>query len=426
MEKTLNHNDLESEIIESFEGGVNVIDEARREWYSLNDYTRTMYDAFNDTDEGKDLQAIGVGIFARGYRALLLNRQGGPMADVEIWENEDGEFCYEYLSSKAGVERYNLSKFDTPEKCLRALLLRVIRNNIPAAIIPKKDIPNLNFNELVPVGANLTYPEIMTRMKATIGGQELSDLDVKSIENLPTMENLMELGLVGKGVRGDGTIISKVDKISPKYRFYSRATQRVGEIYGETIAKILDVKKNDLSGNIVGTSYEVWRVNNSNRMPINAVNFRTGDNSVKCNIQDNEIFGSVFIAIFKRTFKRVKSNKYEKEKLLIPSYSVRSKGAEKVAIAEELNILLGEYFTEAAETLEASVFIDPGEENTQIHDNALALLLKFLLKKGSSDLKSTIAENEDLKDLVDLTTRYEDMDELTKRLIQVSRALRYY
>jgi hypothetical protein len=426
MEKTLNHDDLESEIIESFEGGVNVIDEARREWYSLNDYTRTMYDAFNDTDEGKDLQAIGVGIFARGYRALLLNRQGGPMADVEIWENEDGEFCYEYLSSKVGVERYNLSKFDTPEKCLRALLLRVIRNNIPAAIIPKKDIPNLNFNELVPVGANLTYPEIMTRMKETIGGQELSDLDVKSIENLPTMENLMELGLVGKGVRGDGTIISKVDKISPKYRFYSRATQRVGEIYGETIAKILDVKKNDLSGNIVGTSYEVWRVNNSNRMPINAVNFRTGDNSVKCNIQDNEIFGSVFIAIFKRTFKRVKSNKYEKEKLLIPSYSVRSKGAEKVAIAEELNILLGEYFTEAAETLEASVFIDPGEENTQIHDNALALLLKFLLKKGSSDLKSTIAENEDLKDLVDLTTRYEDMDELTKRLIQVSRALRYY
>jgi hypothetical protein len=82
MEKTLNHNDLESEIIESFEGGVNVIDEARREWYSLNDYTRTMYDAFNDTDEGKDLQAIGVGIFARGYRALLLNRQGGTMADV--------------------------------------------------------------------------------------------------------------------------------------------------------------------------------------------------------------------------------------------------------------------------------------------------------------------------------------------------------
>jgi hypothetical protein len=426
MEKTLNHNDLESEIIESFEGGVNVIDEARREWYALNDYTRTMYDAFNDTDEGKDLQAIGVGIFSRGYRALLLNRQGGPMADVEIWENEDGEFCYEYLSSKAGVERYNLSKFDTPEKCLRALLLRIIRNNIPAAIIPKKDIPNLNFNELVPVGANLTYPEIMTRMKETIGGQELSDLDVKSIENLPTMENLMELGLVGKGVRGDSTIISKVDKISPKYRFYSRATQRVGEIYGETIAKILEVKKNELSGNIVGTSYEVWRVNNSNRMPINAVNFRTGDNSVKCNIQDNEIFGSVFIAIFKRTFKRVKSNKYEKEKLLIPSYSVRSKGAEKVAIAEELNILLGEYFTEAAETLEASVFIDPGEENTQIHDNALALLLKFLLKKGSSDLKSTIAENEDLKDLVDLTTRYEDMDELTKRLIQVSRALRYY
>lgn len=402
-----------------------VIDEAKREWYNLNEYTQSMYDAFNNTKEGKDLKAIGVDVFARGRRALVLTRTGGPMADVEIWENEDGEFCYEYLSSKAGVERYNLSKFDTPEKCLRALLLRIIRNNIPAAIIPKKDIPNLNFNELVPVGSELSMQEIMGRMKETIGGHELSDLDVTAIEALPTIQNLSDLGLVGKGSRSDRTVINKVDQISPKYRFYSRATQRVGEIYGETLAKIIGVRKNELAGNLFTGSYEVWRVNNSNRMPLNGINFRTGDNSVKCNIQDNEIFGSVFIAIFKRTFKRAKTNKYEKEKLLIPSYTVRTKGAEKIAITEELNSLLCEYFTEASETLEASVFIDPGEENTQIHDNALALLLKFLLKKGSMDLKGAIAENDELQDLVELTTRYEDMDDLTKRLINVSRALRY-
>jgi hypothetical protein len=265
----------------------------------------------------------------------------------------------------------------------------------------------------------------MGRMKETIGGHELSDLDVTAIEALPTIQNLSDLGLVGKGSRSDRTVINKVDQISPKYRFYSRATQRVGEIYGETLAKIIGVRKNELAGNLFTGSYEVWRVNNSNRMPLNGINFRTGDNSVKCNIQDNEIFGSVFIAIFKRTFKRAKTNKYEKEKLLIPSYAVRTKGAEKIAITEELNSLLCEYFTEASETLEASVFIDPGEENTQIHDNALALLLKFLLKKGSMDLKGAIAENDELQDLVELTTRYEDMDDLTKRLINVSRALRY-
>jgi hypothetical protein len=402
-----------------------VIDEAKREWYPLNEYTRTMQEAFDNTEQGKDLKAIGVNVFSRGRRALVLTRSGGPMADVEIWENEDGEFCYEYLSSKAGVERYNLSKFETPEKCLRALLLRIIRNNIPAAIIPKKDIPNIKFGELVPIGAELKMPEIMARMKETIGGHELSDLDINAIEALPTIQNLVELGLAGKGSRADKTVISKVDQISPKYRFYSRATQRVGEIYGDTIAKILGVRRNELAGNIFGTSYEVWRVNNSNRMPLNGVNFRTGDNSVKCNIQENEIFGSVFIAIFKRTFKRVKGNKYEKEKLLIPSYAIRGKGADKVALTEELNLLLGDYFTEAAESLEPSIFIDPGEENTQIHDNALALLLKYLLKKGSMDLKGAIGENDELSDLVDLTTRHEDMDDLTKRLINVSRALRY-
>ena len=423
MEKILNQENLDQYINEN--GEVHVVDEARNEWYQLNSYTEAMYNAFNNTQQGRDLQAIGVEVFSRGRRALVLKRRGGPMADVEIWENEEGEFCYEYLSSKAGVERYNLTKLDTAEKCLRALLLRIIRNNIPAAIIPKKDIPNIKFGELVPVGAELTMTEIMARMKETIGGHELSDLDVTAIEALPTMQNLAELGLIGKGTRSDRGIISKVDQISPKYRFYSRATQRVGEIYGDVIAKILGVKKNELSGNLFGSSYEVWRVNNSNRMPINGVNFRTGDNSVKCNIQENEIFGSVFIAIFKRTFKRVKANKYEKEKLLIPSYTIRGKGSAVVEMTEELNLLLGEYFTEASETLAPSIFIDPGEENSQIHDNALALLLKFLLKKGSMDLKGTIADSEELQDLVDLTTRYEDMDDLTKRLINVSRALRY-
>ena len=383
-----------------------------------------MYNAFQRSAEGGDLQAIGVDEYERLSNEIVLERRGGPMAKVAIFKNEEGEYCYEYLSSKIGVERYNLSKFDTPEKCLRALLLRIIRNNIPAAIIPKQDIPSLNFTELVPIGSGLGMEQILARMKEVIGGHELSDLDVTAVVALPTIQNLDEMGLVGKGSRHDRTIINKVDIISPKYRFYSRAAQRVGEIYGDMLADILSVKKNELGGIMFNTSYEVWRVNNSNRKPLNSVNFRTGDNSVVCNIQDNEIFGSVFIAIFKRTFKRAKG-KYEKEHLIEPTYSIRTDRDQKVELITELNSLLSDYFTIGAESLDASIFIEPGEENSAIHNNSKALLIKYLLSKGSVALKGVIAENDNLQDLVDLTTKREDVDALTKQLIKVSRALRY-
>ena len=41
------------------------------------------------------------------------------------------------------------------------------------------------------------------------------------------------------------------------------------------------------------------------------------------------------------------------------------------------------------------------------------------------DLKREIGENDKLSDLVDMTTKHEDMDELTRKLIDVSRALRF-
>jgi hypothetical protein len=422
MERILNYKMFESEAqVETQE--TPEIDEARS-WYSLNSSTEEMYNAFQRSAEGGDLQAIGVDEYERLSNEIVLERRGGPMAKVAIFKNEEGEYCYEYLSSKIGVERYNLSKFDTPEKCLRALLLRIIRNNIPAAIIPKQDIPSLNFTELVPIGSGLGMEQILARMKEVIGGHELSDLDVTAVVALPTIQNLDEMGLVGKGSRHDRTIINKVDIISPKYRFYSRAAQRVGEIYGDMLADILSVKKNELGGIMFNTSYEVWRVNNSNRKPLNSVNFRTGDNSVVCNIQDNEIFGSVFIAIFKRTFKRAKG-KYEKEHLIEPTYSIRTDRDQKVELITELNSLLSDYFTIGAESLDASIFIEPGEENSAIHNNSKALLIKYLLSKGSVALKGVIAENDNLQDLVDLTTKREDVDALTKQLIKVSRALRY-
>ena len=415
--------------MEEFKNNTTAIDEMakRRQWYGITEATRELTDAFNNSEQGRDLQAIGVKMEARDKETILLTRSGGPMADVELYKNDEGEFCYEYLSSKAGVERYALHKFETPEACLRSLLLRIIRNNIPAAIIPKKDIPNINFTELVPVGSALTMQDILSRMKETIAADELIDPDANAVEALPTIRNLENMGIVGKTLTGTtrGDVIKKVDVIAPKYKFYSRAASRVGEIYGEMIAQILGVRYTDLGGTIK-ESTEVWRVNNTNRLPLNGINFRTGDNSVRCNIQDNEIFGSVFIAIFKRTFKRAKG-KYEKEHLIRGGYSflTSTRGTNAEEILKELNTLLSDYFTEAAEKLEPTVFIDPGMEGSQVHENAKALLIKYLLKKGSMDLKRTIGENDALSDLVDMTTRQEDMDDLTRKLIDVSRALRF-
>lgn len=403
-----------------------LVEGARRAWASLNPVTSELHTALNDTAEGKDLKAIGVFIDEIKNQAIVLGRNG-PMASVELFKNVSGEYCYEYTSTKEGVERYALHKFATPEECLRSLLLRIIRNNIPGAIIPKKDIPKLNFDELVPVGSEIDMKEILRRAKEVIGGFELSDPDPAEVVDLPIIQNLEEMGMVGGSGR---KIIEKVDIIAPKYKFYSRAAKRAGEIYGDVILKILGISNKTymIGGLLFGThtkrgATEIWRVNNSNRLPLNGINFRTGDNSVRCNIQDNEIFGSVFLAIFKRTFKRAKG-KYEDEFLLNPSYSMMTGASDKVPLVRELNARLSDYFTEAAEDLDPTVFVDPGEENSQIGTNAKAILLKYLMKNGSNELKAAITSRPELDDLLDISTRHEDINDLTRKLIDVSRALR--
>jgi hypothetical protein len=408
-----------------------LINEAARSWSPLTGKTEELNLAFNGTPQGADLKAIGVMISERIPGALILRRTGGPMADVEIFKDNEGKFCYEYLSSKEGVERYALHKFDTPDECLRSLLLRIVRNNIPGAIIPKKDIPKINFDELIPVGSNLDLKEILARAKEVIGGFELSDPDPEEVVELPIIENLEDMGMVGgkSSSTSRRKIIEKVDIIAPKYKFYSRAALRAGEIYGDLISQVLGVPTSELGGLLFGRytkrgSTEIWRVNNSNRLPLNSINFRTGDNSVRCNIQDPEIFGSVFLAIFKRTFKRAKG-KYVDEFLLSPTYLVQTRRAEKIQLIEEMNLRLSDYFTEAAEDLDPTVFVDPGQENTQIGTNAKAILLKYLMKNGSAALRSQITSSSQLDDLLDLTTKHLDINDLTRKLIDVSRALRF-
>jgi hypothetical protein len=417
----------ENLVVKSFDEYIN---EARLN-APLNDRTREMSSALSNTEQGRDLEAIGVYVYDQRRDCLVLRRKDGPMATVEVWQDpNDGQYCYEYTSTKEKVERYNLSKFETPENCYRALLLRIIRNNIPAAIIPKKDIPSLDFDNLVPVGSAMNMKEILARMKRVIGGDELTDLNPADVNKLPEIKNLEEMGMIGDSVDGRKKIITKVDVISPKYKFYSRAAYRVGEIYGEMICEILGVPYEKLKDSASGKGLlfdkgeEIWRVNNSNRLPLNSVNFRTGDNSVRCNIQEEEIFGSVFVAIFKRTFRRARG-KYEKEKLINSNcQEIKSRGAETAGIAEELNGLLSDYFTIEAGKLTPTVFVWP-DDNEDVYTNANAILLKYLYENGSSDLKDRITRSVELDELLDRVTKTEGFDELSKKILNISRLLRF-
>jgi hypothetical protein len=406
------------------------VGEAR--YYSpLNERTEEMSRALSNTAEGRDLEAIGVYVYERNSSCLVLKRRGGPMATVEVWKDpSDGQYCYEYTSTKEKVERYNLSKFVSPENCYRALLLRIIRNNIPAAIIPKKDIPSLDFDNLVPIGSGMDMKEILGRMKRVIGGDELTDLDPKDVNKLPEIQNLEEMGMIGDILEGRRKIIEKVDIISPKYKFYSRAAYRVGEIYGEMVCKIIGVPYQSLrdsskgKGLLFDKGEEIWRVNNSNRLPLNSVNFRTGDNSVRCNIQEEDIFGSVFVAIFKRTFKRARG-KYVNEKLINSEcQAIISEGTTTVSVAKELNDLLSDYFSIEAGKLTPTVFVWP-DDSREVYNNANAILLKYLYENGSEQLRDAITRNVELDELLDKVTKTQGFDELSKKILDLSRLLRY-
>jgi hypothetical protein len=134
----------------------------------------------------------------------------------------------------------------------------------------------------------------------------------------------------------------------------------------------------------------------------------------------------LLVSIFIRTFKRAKG-RYENEKLINPNaYIVRNEGQETIDVATELNGLLSDYFTEAAARLEPTIFINPeDDDNRPIMDNANALLIKYLMKHGSAEIRERIMKNSDLDELVSITTKHEDIDDATRKLIRVSRALRF-
>jgi hypothetical protein len=109
--------------------------------------------------------------------------------------------------------------------------------------------------------------------------------------------------------------------------------------------------------------------------------------------------------------------------MLTPAFSRDNKD---YYIVEELNSLLSDYFFEAATTLQPSVFYDKDYHTDEsINNNAKALLIKYLLKKGSQELKDLINNNTNLQPIISYASSVEDLDSVTMKLIKAYKALQF-
>lgn len=411
--------------ISNYEGFIN---EAywSRSW--LETPGRELLDAFEGANDpsARDLRkGLGVSVQKLDGQKIRLEKRGGSIPKTGIWVNEDGNYCCEHYSSKPGLEKYGFASFDTTQELFRHLWLRIVKNGIPASLISKRDVnEKVDFDKMYPAGEELSLEQIRERLKPMMGGDQLAHPTNEELLKLATMQRLVELDIVGKVDKYSNSSkvqlvrdISKGGKV--KYYFYLRALERAKQLYGDLVK---DLVGGDAHGQMIQkTDYEAWTVTNSQLMPINSVNFRTGENILRCRLEDVEMFNAIFIAIAKRTFKRAKG-KTLNEKLVIPGWRASQEDKE---VVNELNNLLADYFHDAAAEVSQTVFFDKEHDSTTVHDNAKALLIKYLLKNGSMDIKSLITGNDKMQVYVDLTTKVEDLDGLTKKLINISRSLRY-
>ena len=396
-----------------------------RSW--LNPPSRGLLDAFEgDADpSARDLRkGLRVSVQKLDGQKIRLEIRGASMPKTAIWVNEDGNYCSEHYSSKPGREVYGFASFDTAQELFRHIWLRIVKNGIPASLISKRDVnEKVDFDKMYPAGEELSMDEIRERLKPMMGGDQLAHPSNAELLQLTTMQRLIELDFIGKEQRytDQKTVlvrdISKGGKV--KYVFYLRALERAKQLYGDFIK---DLVGGSAYGQMISkTDYESWTVTNTQRMPINSVNFRTGENILKCRLEDIEMFNAIFIAIAKRTFKRAKGRTPD-EKLVTPGYRT---SPEEIDLINEINGLLADYFHDAAAEVNQTVFFDKEHDTTAVHENAKALIIKFLLAKGSNELKKKIEENSKMAKYVDMTTRIEDIDGLTRRLINVAKSLRY-
>lgn len=397
-------------------------------WGPAGERTKELDDAFDQTDAGRDLYALGVRKIRERDR-IKYERRGynQSMPRTAAYKDEaTGKFHIEHYSSKPGLEIYGEKDFDTPEELYRHLWMRLAKNLIPASLVSKRDAEKrINLEELFPIGHRVSQEGFFDRIKPFIGGEELNHPSNQDLVGTETVQELLKLGLIGKGTRYNANAtIAVVNDISKneivKYRFYCKAAQVARNIYSPLITQIIGAYEfRACSGTMVSRSqdYESWTVTNTNRIPLNSVNFRSGENTLRCHVQDNDMMAAVFLSIIKRTFKRAKGSNWA-EKILA--------GGNNTALIEEMNSLLSDYFFQAASNLDQTVFFEEEyHQNETIIHNANALLIKYLMTNGSQTIKDLIKGNTELEPLVKFATWREDLTEFAKKLIRLIKSLKY-
>jgi len=400
----------------------NHILEGSRYYGTPTERTKEVLDAFGHTDAGRDLYALGVRDVPEFEKVRFERRAYGQSMPRTFVYKDGGKFHIEHYK---GQEVYGEKSFDTIEELFRHLWMRLAKNIIPASLISKREAEKrIDLETMFPIGSKVSQEVFLDRLKPIIGGDELAHPSNKDLVETDTVERLLDLSLIGKIEKySSGKEIKVVTDISKnaivKYRFYSTAAETTRNVYASLVEEILG---GSLFRSCVGTlnsrysDYETWTVTNTNRIPLNSVNFRTGENTLKCHVQSNEMMSAVFFSIIKRTFRRAKGKNISQKMIWHGNDP----------LVNEVNDLLADYFFEASAGLEPSVFIERDlQSHPEIVKNAKALLIKYLLKNGSTDLKGKIAANPRLEDLVEFSTSQEDIDDLSRRLIKAAKLLQF-
>jgi len=396
--------------------------------YSITDKTRELHEAFSETPSGRDLRAFGVEeIIDLNKIRLERRRVGQSMPRTGVYKDpSDGKFYVEHYSGKPGLAIYGKKSFDDPEDLYRYLWVKIAKNAIPASLMSKRDVEKkIDFDELFPPGSGLSQDAFLDSLKPLLGGEELAHPSNQELMDMDEIQKLIDLGLIGRvrnystGKERPSRVVEDISKNAQiKYFFYCRAAQSARNMYKSLIEKIFDPYTIQRCLGSFTKSYEKdesWTVTNTNRIPKNSANFRTGERTLRCHIQENSMVAAIFLAIVKRTFKRAKSANSEECFLFSDN-----------PLVTEVNGLLADYLYTAASNLDPNVFIDIGFENhPAIVKNCHALLMKYIASKASKDLTEIIKGKPELVELLEYSTKIQNIDALTQKIIKANKALEF-
>ena len=421
---------MEKQFVESYSDFIN---EAER-YHTTTEKTEDLYHDFEDTPEGRDLRDLGVTrILERDKLKLERRNRNESMPRTAVFKGSDGKFHIEHYSSKPGLEVYGKQSFDTTKELYRYLWVKLAKNIIPASLMSRREVEKrINFDELFPIGSGVSQSQFLDRLKPVLGGEELAHPTNAHLLEMPEAQKLIDLSLIGKPIEPGGrrnnkslTLVNDISKNAKiKYKMYCSAAQTVKAVYGNFIKEIIGEHEfNGCAGTITGANpatYETWTVTNTNRIPKNSVNYRTGENTAKCNVQENDHLVGVFLSIIQRTFRRAKGKNHAEA--IIRSYGYKTEIPE---IIEEINNLMSDFLFDAAVQLRPSVFIEAEfRSNEHLLLNAKALLIQYFIDHGSAKFVEFLKSKKQLEDYIEYSAKNTNIDDISRKLIRITKSLK--